>query len=108
MRAGLLKDTITLYERKFDEYDIDSDFAQDGLIPICSTRAQVKVEGSNIVNENGDIFYTSNVVFTIRWHNKVNCNTQIKYNGSMYRILGEPYKDYNLQAYVIKAEKIND
>ena len=106
MRAGLLKEVISVEKPiiKADDYGAEKKL---WINHISNTRANVNYSSGNRANENGEIVYTYEVIFTVRVYHQINEYMRIIWKNKKYRILSiEPNRE--LQQLVIKTELINE
>lgn len=105
MRAGLLRDTITIQRLDIAKDSFGS--ITSNWIDKITTRAQVKVNSGNRVNQNNEIINTYNVSFLIRLYHNVNESDRIIYNHKKYRIISID-KELPKQSITIIGELINE
>ena len=105
MRAGLLKETITI-QNQISTKDI---FGATSTLWIkkISTKAQVTNNSGNRINQNNEILHTYNKTFTIRLYHNVEDSDRILYKGKLYRIISID-REINTQLINIITELIND
>lgn len=105
MRAGLLRDSITIQEPVVvtDIYGGSSIEWRD----IVNTRTQVNFNSGNRQNQNNEIITTYTITFTIRFYHKINEKMRIVWNGNKYRILSINRELYK-QSITIITELINE
>jgi|WetSurMetagenome_2_1015567.scaffolds.fasta_scaffold382465_2 SPP1 family predicted phage head-tail adaptor len=106
MRAGLLRETITIQQPVIekDEYGSGNNSWKD----LIRTRAQVTYKSGDKINQNNEIINTNNIIFTIRSYHQINDTYRILYKGKKYRILFIKMESYNKQSITITAEIINE
>lgn len=105
MIAGKLQDIITIQKPTIvqNEYGANSTVWNDYL----TTKAQVTYNNGNRVNENDEIVFVYEIIFTVRIYHQIDEQMQIIWNNKKYRILSiEPDRDKQKQ--IIRAELIND
>ena len=85
MRAGILTETILLQE----SVPIKNEFGATSMewVDYLQTRANIKFNSGNRVNQNNETFTSYTLTFTIRFYHKVNEQMRIIYQGKKYRIL---------------------
>lgn len=85
MRAGLLNRIISIEQPSVgrEEYGATTRNWEH----LCKTRSKVTYSSGSRLNENNEIVFAYEVIFTIRIYHKVNERMRIKYNGRYYRIL---------------------
>lgn len=106
MRAGLLKEVISVEKAitVTDDYGASKDC---WVKAIDSTRAKVSYSNGNRTNENSEIFFAYEVVFTVRIYHQINEKMRIVWKNRKYRILSiEENKEQ--QQLIIKTELINE
>lgn len=105
MRAGTLIEIITFYKPEIVKTDTGS---EDTIyVEYHQCRARQTYNSGNRENLNGDIFFSSNVVFEIRQGLVLDELYRIKWKDNFYRILSIEYNKPN-QSIKIVCEKIND
>ena len=105
MRAGKLTETILLQE----SVPVKNDFGAAPMewVDYLQTRANIKFNSGNRVNQNNEIFTSYTLTFTIRYYHKVNEQMRIIYQGKKYRILAIN-SDRAKQSTEIIGELINE
>ena len=101
MRAGLLTETILLQE----SVPVKNEFGE--WVDYLQTRANIKFNSGNRVNQNNEIFTSYTLTFTIRYYHKVNEQMRIIYQDKKYRILAIN-SDRTKQSTEIIGELINE
>ena len=83
MRAGLLTETILLQE----SVPVKNEFGATSMewVDYLQTRANIKFNSGNRVNQNNEIFTSYTLTFTIRYYHKVNEQMRIIYQDKKYR-----------------------
>ena len=78
MRAGLLTETILLQE----SVPVKNEFGATSMewVDYLQTRANIKFNSGNRVNQNNEIFTSYTLTFTIRYYHKVNEQMRIIYH----------------------------
>lgn len=106
MRAGLLTEIIKVEQPII----VTDDFGANKLEwkPfINSTRAKVSYSSGNRANENNEIVFAYEVLFTVRIYHQINERMRIIWKNRKYRILSiELNKEQQHQ--IIKTELINE
>lgn len=106
MVAGTLKEIISVEK----PIEIRDEFGANKLIwekVIPRTRAKVTYSNGNRVNENNEIIFAYDVIFTIRIYHHIDEYMRIIWKNKKYRILSlEP--DKTKQQITIRAELINE
>ena len=106
MRAGLLNSVIAVDKPTV----VADDFGANSLNweqHISSTRAKVTYSSGTRANENNEIIFAYEVIFTVRIYHQINERMRIIWEGRKYRILSiEENKE--LQQLTIKTELINE
>lgn len=106
MRAGLLNSVIAVDK----PIVVADDFGANSLKweqHISSTRAKVTYSSGTRANENNEIIFAYEVIFTVRIYHQINERMRIIWEGRKYRILSiEENKE--LQQLTIKTELINE
>jgi SPP1 family predicted phage head-tail adaptor len=105
MRAGLLNTTITIEQQINNKGEFGA--TNISWVPYKSTKARCTYSSGNRTNENNEIFFAYEVIFTIRIYHKVSENMRIIWEGRKYRILAIE-KQKAQQQIVIKTELINE
>ena len=106
MRAGLLTEIIKV-EKPVIYTD---DFGANTVIwepSIKQTRAKVTYNSGNRVNENNEITFAYEVIFTVRIYHQINERMRIIWKNRKYRILAIEYNKEQQQQ-IIKTELINE
>lgn len=106
MRAGLLNSIIQVEKPEV----VSDDFGANSLQwvnHIPKTRAKVTYSSGSRVNENNEIIFAYEVIFTVRSYHKITERMRILWEGNKYRILSIE-KDKPLQQLIIKTELINE
>lgn len=105
MEAGLLKETITVYQSVNEKDDYGAN--QQTWQPYIITRANVTYNNGNRTNENNEIVFIYEEVFTTRIYHNIDENMRIGWKNKQYRILSiEP--DSTKQRMIIRTALIND
>lgn len=105
MKAGLLKERITVLESKNNTSEFGE--SKTSWFSKYSTRAFVKTTSQDRSTENNEIFFSTTVEFKIRFYHEINEWNRIQWNGKQYRILSiMPNKD--AQEINIITELINE
>lgn len=106
MRAGLLNSIIAIEKPE----TVSDDFGANSLKwvnHIPKTRAKVTYSSGSRANENNEIIFAYEVIFTVRIYHQINERMRIIWEGRKYRILSiEENKE--LQQLTIKTELINE
>ena len=105
MQAGRLTEIIYFYNLVKVKTETGSEDNTYVLDHKC--RAKVSYTGGDRVEENGDIFYSHNVIFEIRSGLKFDELYRIKWNDGMYRILCIEQDRHN-QSIKIICSLVND
>lgn len=106
MRAGLLKEVISVEKptQWQNEYGATSIKWETF---IGKTRAEVTYSNGNRRNDNNEIIFAYEVIFTVRIYHQINERMRIIWKNKKYRILSiEENKE--LQSLTIKTELINE
>lgn len=106
MIAGALKEVISVEQPKI----VKDDFGANKLIwetAIASTRAKVTYTSGNRANENNEIVFAYNVIFTVRIYHQISENMRIIWKSKKYRILSLE-SDLSKQQLTINTELINE
>lgn len=106
MRAGLLTEVITVEEPIIITDDFGAE-KEKWVTFIKDTRAKVTYNSGNRANENGDIFYSYEVLFTVRIYHQINEYMRIIWKNRKYRILSIEHNKEQQQQ-IIKTELINE
>ena len=105
MIAGKLTEVIGIYKlvTSTNEYgSVDNDY-----LKIKDTKAQVKYNSGNRVNQSDEYYNTSSITFIIRSYHQIDETMIITYNSRKYRIISiENNKQYNLINLI--TEEINE
>lgn len=106
MRAGLLRETIGIEKPTVVQNDFGANHIEWTTF-IKKTRAQVTYSNGNRVNENNEIVFSYEVIFTVRVYHQINENMRIIWKNKKYRILSieESLEKQNL---TIRTELINE
>jgi len=106
MRAGLLNSVISVEKPEV----VSDDFGANSLQwvqHIPKTRAKVTYSSGSRANENNEIIFAYEVIFTARIYHKITERMRILWEGRKYRILSIE-EDKALQQLIIKTELINE
>lgn len=106
MRAGLLNSVISVEKPEVvsDEFGANS---LKWVQHIPKTRAKVTYSSGSRVNENNEIIFAYEVIFTVRIYHQIDERMRIRWEGKNYRILSIE-EDRQLQQLNIKTELINE
>lgn len=106
MRAGLLNSVISVEKPEVvsDEFGANS---LKWVQHISKTRAKVTYSSGSRANENNEIIFAYEVVFTVRIYHQIDERMRIRWEGKYYRILSIE-EDRTLQQLTIKTELINE
>ena len=105
MRAGLLKETIEIWEKSLTTNEYGEETEEWNLR--CTTKARLVHNGGNRVIENSEVFFAHIKTFEIRDYITVDDYDRIVWNNKKYRILNiEP--DKAKMKLTIKTELIDD
>lgn len=106
MRAGLLTEVVTVEQPII----VTDDFGANQIVwkpMIINTRAKVSYSSGNRANENNEIVFAYEVLFTMRIYHQINERMRIIWKNRKYRILSiERNKEQQHQ--IIKTELINE
>lgn len=106
MRAGLMTHIIRVEKLNSDKSEYGSSSKRWETF-IGKTRAEVKFENGDYVNQVNEMVHTQKVIFTVRIYHQITPDMRIVWENRKYRILFlEPNK--KLQSLTIKAELINE
>ena len=106
MRAGLLTEVISVEK----PVTITNEFGANSIkweTFIGKTKAQVTYSSGNRLNENNEIIFAYEVVFTVRIYHQINERMRIIWKNKKYRILSLE-ENRQLQTLTIKTELINE
>lgn len=105
MNAGRLKYIIIIQSPEItqNEYGANSINWIDKII----ARSDFQNNSGNRVNENGEIIFSYEKIFTIRYYHNINERDRIKFGNDYYRILSLE-KEKDKQFIKINTELIND
>lgn len=106
MRAGLLNSVIQVEKPEV----VTDDFGANSLQwvnHIPKTRAKVTYSSGSRANENNEIIFAYEVIFTVRVYHNITERMRILWEGNKYRILSIE-RDKALQQLIIKTELINE
>lgn len=106
MRAGNLSSIICIETPKVETDDFGANRIQ-WVQFVSKSRARVSYSSGSRVNENNEITFAYEVIFTIRHYHKVNERMRILWEGRKYRILSIE-RNKALQQITIKTELINE
>ena len=105
MRAGLLTESIEIYEKTLVRNDYGEE--SENWVLKYSTKARLVHDGGGRVIQNDEVFYTHAKTFQVRSYVPVRDYDRIKWNGNYYRILNIEI-DKRINNITIKAELIDD
>ena len=105
MIAGNLNEIIKIEKPEI----ITDDYCANSLFWVMhkETRASVKIDNGNRVNENNEIVYAYSVTFSIRYYHEISEDMRIIWKNRKYRITSI-FPDRNIQRIVITTELINE
>lgn len=85
MRAGLLTEVVSVEQ----PIVVTDDFGANSIkwMPIIDTRAKVSYSSGNRANENNEIVFAYEVLFTVRIYHQINERMRIIWKNRKYRIL---------------------
>lgn len=106
MRAGLLKEVISVDKPIVAADDFGANKIE-WINHIKRTRAKVTYSSGNRANENNEIIFAYNVVFTVRIYHQINERMMIIWKSRKYRILSIE-EDKEQQQLIINTELINE
>lgn len=107
MRAGLLNEVVRIEKPVVLQDDYGANEAIEWETFISKTKAQVTYSNGNRVTENNEIFFTYEVIFTVRIYHQINEDMRVIWKNKKYRILSlEENKPQ--QSLTIKTELINE
>lgn len=108
MRAGLLSETISIYQ----PYNRDSKYGvstKTAFVPfINSTRARIVNQKGTRTTENNEIIYAYTVTFSIRGYHKVEDYMRIKWKDKFYKILNIVPATSNYNEIQIETELVHE
>lgn len=106
MRAGRLTEVISVEKpvQRQNEYGAT---ALEWESFISKTKAEVTYSNGNRRNENNEIIFAYEVVFTVRIYHQINERMRIIWKNKKYRILSIQ-ENKELQSLTIKTELINE
>ena len=106
MRAGQLSSVIQVEKPEV----VSDDFGANSLQwvnHIPKTRAKVTYSSGSRANENNEIIFVYEVIFTVRIYRSITERMRILWEGRKYRILSME-EDKERQQKIIKTELINE
>lgn len=106
MRAGLLTEVVTVEQPIIVTDDYGANKLQ-WMPMIINTKANVSYSSGNRANENNEIVFAYEVVFTMRIYHQINERMRIIWKNRKYRILSIEVNRAQ-QHQIIKAELINE
>lgn len=106
MRAGRLTEVISV-EQPIQNQNEYGATALEWKPFICKTKAEVTYSSGNRRNENNEIIFAYEVVFTVRIYHHINERMRIIWKNKKYRILSIQ-ENKELQSLTIKTELINE
>lgn len=106
MRAGLLQEVIKVEEPVTTTNEYGANYIQWKTF-IGRTKAQVTYSSGNRANENNEIIFAYEVVFTVRIYHRINERMRIIWKNKKYRILSIE-ENRQLQTLTVKTELINE
>lgn len=106
MRAGLLTEVVTVEQPIIvtDDYGANSIQWKPMII---NTRAKVSYSSGNRANENNEIVFAYEVLFTMRIYHQIDERMRIIWKNRKYRILSIE-RNREQQHLIIKTELINE
>ena len=106
MRAGLLSEVISVEKPVTITDEFGANYTKWETF-IRKTKAQVTYTSGNRLNENNEIIFAYEVVFTVRIYHQIDERMRIIWKNIKYRILSLE-ENKHLQTLTIKAELINE
>ena len=106
MRAGLLNEIIQVEQPVTTPNEYGANYIQWKTF-ISRTKAQVTYTSGNRLNENNEIIFAYEVVFTMRIYHQINERMRIIWKNKKYRILSIE-ENKQLQTLTVKTELINE
>lgn len=106
MKAGLLNSIIAIEKPEVVSDEFGANILK-WVNHIDRTRAKVTYSNGTRANENNEIIFTYEVIFTVRHYHSLTERMRILWEGRKYRILSIE-KNKALQQQVIKTELINE
>ncbi len=106
MRAGLLTEVITVEKPTVENNEYGATPIK-WITHIGKTKAQVTYTSGNRSNENNEIIFAYEVVFTVRIYHQIDERMRIIWKNKKYRILSIE-ENKQLQSLTIKTELINE
>lgn len=106
MRAGLLNEVIKVEKPVTTTNEYGANYIQWETF-IGRTKAQVTYSSGNRLNENNEIIFAYEVVFTVRIYHQIDERMRIIWKNRKYRILSIE-ENRKLQSLTIKGELINE
>jgi SPP1 family predicted phage head-tail adaptor len=104
MRAGFYNQPVTVKRKTL----ISGDYMDKEVWePVYHTKAQVKHLDGTREEQNKEMFYTDNLMFTVRYYVDVQDEDHIEWNGNDYRILNifknfeSTFREINIRAELI-------
>ena len=106
MRAGLLNEIIQVEQPVTTPNEYGANYIQWKTF-IGRTKAQVTYTSGNRANENNEIIFAYEVVFTMRIYHQIDERMRIIWKNKKYRILSIE-ENRQLQTLTVKTELINE
>lgn len=106
MRAGLLKYDISVEQPISRQNEYGANYTEWETF-IGKTKAEVTYSNGNRRNENNEIIFAYEVVFTVRIYHQINERMRIIWKNKKYRILSIE-ENRERQSLTIKTELINE
>ena len=106
MRAGLLNEVIKVEQPVTTTNEYGANYIQWETF-IGRTKAQVTYSSGNRLNENNEIIFAYEVVFTVRIYHQIDERMRIIWKNRKYRILSIE-ENRKLQSLTIKGGLINE
>ena len=106
MQAGTLNEIITVEKQTYISTGYGSQKTIDWE-PKIRTRANVTYVSGGRVNENNELFFGCNVVFSVRIYHDIRNLDRIVWRNDKYRILNIE-RDKKVQRLLITTELINE
>lgn len=106
MQSGILNEIIVI-ERLKQKKNEFGEIETEEYTPTIRTRASVKYNSLNRVEDNAEIFFSQDVIFTVRIYNDVRNLDRIDWKGNKYRILSIE-ESRQFQQKTIHTELINE
>lgn len=106
MQAGTLNEVIQVWRQSYDTTEF-GDNKTERWEKHIRTKANVVYDKGARINDNGDLFFSQDIIFNVRIYHDIKFLDQIEWKSNRYRITNI-WPDKTVQRLIITTELIND